>query len=90
MRWRGSTCSRPTPVAGYRESLPPAYRAVLDGVLQCSAIGDRDTVARGIADFVGRTGVDEVMVSTSTFDHGARKRSLAITADAVRERAEAA
>ena len=73
------------PVAGYRESLPPAYRGLLDSVLSCSAIGDRETVARGIADFVARTGVDEVMVSTSTYDPAARKRSLAITAEAVRE-----
>jgi luciferase family oxidoreductase group 1 len=78
------------PVAGYRDSLPPAYRGLLDSVLSCSAIGDRATVARGIADFVRRTGVDEVMVSTSTYDPEARKRSLAITAEAVREVAVAA
>ena len=80
----------PPPVANYRASLGFQGAAILDHVLQCSAVGDRDTVAHGIEAFVRRTGVDEVMVATSIYDHQARKRSLAITADAVREMAAAA
>ena len=80
----------PPPVANYRASLGVQGAAILDHVLQCSAVGDRDTVARGIEAFVRGTGVDEVMVATSIYDHQARKRSLAITADAVREVAAAA
>ena len=71
------------PVEGYRESLPPAHAAILDHVLQCSAVGSRDTVVRGIAAFVERTGVDEVMVASSIYDPEARRRSIAITAEAV-------
>jgi len=38
-------------------------------------------VARQTAAFIERTGVDEVMVATAIYDHDARKRSLAITAE---------
>ena len=73
------------PVPGYRDSLPPAHAAILDHVLSCSAIGTRDEVADGIAAFVRRTGVDEVILTSSIFDHEARKRSLTIAAQAMQE-----
>ena len=73
------------PVANYRQSLGPQGQQILDHVLQCSAVGDPATVARGIAAFVERTGVDEVMVASSIYDHQARKRSLSITAQAMAE-----
>lgn len=79
----GTPGRMPPPVAGYRESLPPTARAMLDHVLQYSAIGTGDDVARGIAAFVAQTGVDEVIVASSIYDHGLRKRSLRITAEAV-------
>ncbi len=72
------------PVAGYKDSLPPNARAILDHVLQCSAIGTVDDVAAGIDAFARRTGVDEVIVASSVYDHDARKHSLALTAEAAR------
>ena len=78
------------PVEGYRESLPPAHAAILDHVLSCSATGTQGDVADGIAAFVRRTGVDEVIVTSSIYDHEARKRSIAIAADAMQELAVAA
>ena len=80
----GNPRQLPSPVAGYRDSLGPQGAAILDHVLQCSAVGTPATVARGLADFVRRTGVDEVMVATSVFDHAARKHSLTLTAQAMR------
>ncbi len=80
----------PPPVAGYRASLGAQGAAMLDSVLSCSSIGTRDTVANDLAAFVRRTGVDEVMVTSAIYDHAARKRSLTITAEAVREVAAAA
>lgn len=77
------------PVAGYRASLPPAYAAMLDHTLSCTAIGTRDEVAAGIATFVARTGVDEVMLTSAVFDHDARKRSVALAAEAMQMRAAA-
>jgi luciferase family oxidoreductase group 1 len=75
----------PPPVAGYRETLGPQGNAILDHVLRCSAVGTRDTVARQIQAFVERTQVDELMIASSIYDHEARKRSMTITAEAMRQ-----
>ena len=79
----GNPRQLPPPVAGYRESLPPAHAAMLDHVLQCTAIGEPAKLARGMADFVARTGADELMLTSSIYDHAARKRSLAIAVEAM-------
>jgi len=76
----GNPRQLPPPVAHYRDTLGPQGNAILDHVLQCSAVGGPAKVARGIAAFVERTGVDEVMVTSAIFDPEARKRSLSITA----------
>ncbi|MES2042311.1 MAG: LLM class flavin-dependent oxidoreductase [Pseudomonadota bacterium] len=81
----GNPRQLPPPVAGYRESLGPQGSAILDHVLQCSAVGGPAKVAREIAAFIERTSVDEVMVASSIYDHAARKRSLAITAEVMRD-----
>lgn len=78
----GQPIQLPPPVAGYRASLG-AQAAILDQVLSASAVGGPETVARAIAAFVARTGADELMIASAMFDHGARKRSLAITAQAM-------
>ncbi|USU08317.1 LLM class flavin-dependent oxidoreductase [Sphingomonadaceae bacterium OTU29MARTA1] len=77
----GNPRQMPPPVAGYRASLGAQGAAILDHVLQCSAVGSPETVARQTAAFIERTGVDEVMVASAIYDHDARKRSLAITAE---------
>lgn len=81
----GNPRQLPPPVAGYRESLGAQGNAILDHVLQCSAVGSPATVARGLAAFVERTKVDEVMVTSAIYDHEARKRSIAIAAEAAGE-----
>ena len=86
----GNPRQLPQPVRGYRDSLGAQGRAILDHVLQCSTVGSPATVARGIAAFVQRTGVDEVMIASAIYDHHARKRSIAIAADAMRSQARAA
>ncbi|TPG20913.1 LLM class flavin-dependent oxidoreductase [Sphingomonas koreensis] len=77
----GNPRQMPPPVEGYRASLGAQGAAILDHVLQCSAVGSPETVARGIAAFVERTQADELMIATAIYDHQARKRSLAITAE---------
>ncbi len=81
----GNPRQLPPPVAGYRDALPPQGKSILDHVLQCSAVGGPAAIARGIAAFVERTGVDELMLTSSIYDHQARKRSLTIAANAVGE-----
>ena len=79
----GNPRQLPPPLPAYRESLGAQGAAILDHVLQCSAVGTPATVAQGIAAFVQRTGIDEVMVASSIYDHAARKRSLTLTAQAM-------
>ncbi len=81
----GNPRQLPPPVPGYRAALPAQGAAILDHVLQCSAVGAPATIARGIAAFVERTGADELMLTSSIFDHDARKRSLTIAAAAMQE-----
>ena len=86
----GNPRQLPPPVRNYRDSLGAQGRSILDHVLQCSAVGNPATVARGLAAFVKRTGVDEVMIASAIYDHDARKRSIAIAAQAMSSLALAA
>ena len=49
-------------------------------MLSCAAIGSPETVREKLADFVSRTGADELMITSQIFDHAARLRSYEITA----------
>src|SRR3546814_18434210 len=44
-------------LAGYKDNLAPNARAILDHVLQCSAVGTNEVISAGLNDFVARTGV---------------------------------
>jgi luciferase family oxidoreductase group 1 len=72
----------PPPLADYAETLPPNARAMLDGVLSCSAVGSKETVKAAIESFVARTGADELMITSQIWDHTARLRSFEIVAEA--------
>ncbi|KQM26471.1 MULTISPECIES: LLM class flavin-dependent oxidoreductase [unclassified Sphingomonas] len=80
----GQPIELPPPVAGYRAQLGAQGNAVLDHVLECSAIGGPETVRDGLAKFIARTQVDEVIVTGAMFDPAARKRSASIAAAAMR------
>ncbi len=66
----------PPPVLGYRDSLPPQARAILDHIGEASAIGTPEQAKAKIEAFVARTGADEIMMSGATYDPAARVRSL--------------
>ena len=72
------------PQPGYKDSLPPPARAMLDEVLSCSAIGSPATVRHQLQDFVARTGADELMLTSQVFDHAARLRSYELAMEAAR------
>ena len=74
----------PAPVAGYGESLDPVAARMLGSALRCSVVGSPETVRAGVADFLARTGADEVMVTGQIHDSTARIRSFEIAADAFR------
>jgi luciferase family oxidoreductase group 1 len=62
----------------------PAERMQAMRMLSCSFVGSPQTVERKLAQFVARTGADELMVSGAVFDHGARLRSFEIVAEVAR------
>jgi luciferase family oxidoreductase group 1 len=68
----------PAPVEDYESQLDPMARAMLGQALSAAVVGSAETVARGVQDFVRRTGADELMVTAQIFDHQARKRSFEI------------
>ncbi len=74
----------PAPVERYGERLTPAEQFGLREMLACSVVGSAGTVATGLADFVARTGADELMIASQVFDHHARLRSFEIAAGAAR------
>jgi luciferase family oxidoreductase group 1 len=79
----GNPGKLPPPLPGYKETLPPQARAMLDQVLTCSAIGNAETVNAAIEAFVERTGADELMITSQIYDHEARLRSYEIVAEAM-------
>jgi luciferase family oxidoreductase group 1 len=70
----------PPPEQGYAGRLGPLERGILEQTLSSTIVGDQETVGRGLEDFAGRTGADELMVTSQIFDHAARLRSFQIVA----------
>lgn len=79
----------PPPRPGYREAMAPSARAMLDHVLQYSAVGTGQQCAQRIAAFARNTGVEEVIVCGSFHDPQARRHSLALTMAAMADPASA-
>jgi alkanesulfonate monooxygenase SsuD/methylene tetrahydromethanopterin reductase-like flavin-dependent oxidoreductase (luciferase family) len=61
--------------------LDAGARAMLGHALSQAIVGSPDTVMARLAEFYRRTGADEVMITSSIFDHGARVRSFEIVAE---------
>ncbi|MDP2307821.1 MAG: LLM class flavin-dependent oxidoreductase [Pseudomonadota bacterium] len=59
-----------------------AEQAYVERALRESIVGTRDAVRLGLAAFIERTGVEEVIVTSHVHDHAARLRSFAIVAEA--------
>ncbi len=79
---RGRPGKLPAPVEGFDAGLDRHARAVLEDALACSIVGGPGTVRQGLADFIARTGADELMVTAQIHDHAARRRSFTILAEA--------
>jgi luciferase family oxidoreductase group 1 len=70
----------PPPIENFAETLDSYRRAVVEDALGSAVVGGPETVRRGLADFVSRTGADELMVTANIYDHDKRKRSFEIIA----------
>ena len=76
----GRPMQLPPPSAGFYENAGPAQRALLDGVLACTAIGSPPVVRDKIAEFIKRTGADELMITSQMYHHHHRRRCYELTA----------
>ena len=78
---RGTPGLLPPPVDDIEQVWTPMEKMQASSMLQYAFIGSPETVRRGLTAFVDQTGVDEVIVVTSTWDHRARLRSYELLAD---------
>ncbi len=81
----GRPAPLPPPLEGYLESAGPAERAMLDGVLSCSAVGTSGDIRASVTAFIERTGADELMLTSQIYNHSARLRSYEIAAGLMTE-----
>ncbi len=72
----------PPPIDDMDSRLDVNAKAMLGQALSQAIIGSPATVKAGLADFIERTGADELMITGSIFDHEARLRSFEIVAEA--------
>lgn len=72
----------PPPVDDLQAVLPVQAHAILADALSTAVVGSPETVREGLADFIARTGADELMVTAQVYDHEARLRSFELTAEA--------
>ncbi len=79
---RGRPGPLPPPVDSMDGYWTPMEQEMVEHSLMYTIVGTREMVARGLAKFVERTGVDEVIATGHIFDHRARLRSYEILADA--------
>ena len=77
----GNPGKLPPPVDDIESRLEPMARSMLDQVLSMAVVGSPQTVRAGLAAFADRTGADELMITSSIFDHAARLRSFEIAAE---------
>jgi luciferase family oxidoreductase group 1 len=74
----------PPPVDDLESHLDATAEAMLGHALSQAIVGSPRTVTTGLADFIARTGADELMITGSIYDHAARLRSFEIVAQANR------
>ncbi|MGB7541952.1 MAG: LLM class flavin-dependent oxidoreductase, partial [Burkholderiales bacterium] len=72
----------PPPVAEFESGLGPAERSILEQMAAGTVAGTREQVRAWLAEFVAKTGADELIVAAQIFDHAARLRSYELAAEA--------
>jgi luciferase family oxidoreductase group 1 len=85
-RLRGTPGRLPSPIDDIESYWTPPEKAEVSARLACSFVGSPQTVREGLAQFIARTRVDEVIIASAIYDHAARVRSYEIAADAMSAR----
>jgi luciferase family oxidoreductase group 1 len=75
---RGMPGKLPSPIDDIDAYWTAAEKAHASTMLTYSFVGSPETVANGLKNFINQTGVDEVIVVSAIYDHGARLRSYEI------------
>lgn len=79
---RGKARQMQPPVDDIRQHWPDFELAGIEQVLSFSVVGSHDTVRQRLAEIIDQTKANELIISAPIFDHQARKRSIAIAAQA--------
>jgi alkanesulfonate monooxygenase SsuD/methylene tetrahydromethanopterin reductase-like flavin-dependent oxidoreductase (luciferase family) len=77
---RGMPGQVPPPIDDIDEFWSAAERALASQTLTVSAVGSRETVARGLQNFIEVTHPDELIITAHIYDHTARLRSFELVA----------
>ena len=78
---RGRAGLVPPPIDDIETFWEPHEKTGVAQALACAVIGSRETVRKGIADFIQRHRPDELMLTANIFDHAKRLRSFEIAAE---------
>ncbi|WP_425617263.1 LLM class flavin-dependent oxidoreductase [Anatilimnocola sp. NA78] len=79
---RGKPGQLSPPINNIDEYWSPIEKSHASSMLARSFVGSQATVQQGLRDFVEQTGVDELIVASAIYDHGARLRSYELLAEA--------
>lgn len=78
----GSPGPLPSPEEAMGYPYTPAERRLAEAYRSMQIVGDPDGVRARIEELAGRTGADEIMVTTNVYDHAERLRSYELLAEA--------
>jgi luciferase family oxidoreductase group 1 len=78
---RGTRSQRPPPIDDIGSYWSALEEMQAGRMLACSFIGSQEPVREKLAEFVARTGADEVIVASAIYDHAARLRSYELLAE---------
>ena len=82
---RGTRGRLPPPIDDIETFWTPFEKEKASAMLNRSFVGSGETVRAGLERFVEETGVDELIVASAIYDHGARLRSYEILSNALRK-----
>ncbi|MEO7216977.1 MAG: LLM class flavin-dependent oxidoreductase, partial [Gemmatimonadaceae bacterium] len=83
---RGTPGQLAPPIDDIEAYWSPLEKTHVSARLAVSFVGSFDRVQKDLDGFIDRTGVDEVIVASMIYDHGARVHSYEILADVIAQR----
>lgn len=78
----GNPSTFPSPEEAAQHPVSDAQRAALRASVGSAIVGGPERVRAGVHELLERTGADELMVATTTFDHADRRRSYELLVEA--------